>query len=66
MGVRCSVDKWLKAKWIIEEMLSEVQTGKSLQHKELEQQRGFFVHLQHTYHCLTPFLKGFHLTLDGW
>jgi hypothetical protein len=36
------------------------------QNKNLEQVRGFFVHLQRTYPVLTPFLKGMHLTLDGW
>ncbi len=28
--------------------------------------RGFFIHLQCTYPALTPFLKGMHLTIDGW
>ena len=37
-----------------------------LDFKELEHTRGFFVHLQRLYPVLTPFLKGMHLTLDGW
>jgi hypothetical protein len=40
--------------------------GSRLNHKSLEQKRGFFVHLQWTYPSITPFLKGIHLTLDSW
>ncbi len=45
---------------------TEVQSGKSLAYKPLRQKRGFFIRLMRTYPCITPFLKGFHLTLDGW
>jgi hypothetical protein len=32
----------------------------------LEQHRGFLNHIQRVFPAMTPFLKGFHLTLDGW
>lgn len=38
----------------------------SLDHKNLGRVRGVFIHLQRTYPVPTPFLKGMHLTLDGW
>ncbi len=27
---------------------------------------GFFIHLMRTFPVITPYLKGMHLTLDGW
>jgi len=66
IGITCGLDKWSKAKRLLQEMSSELQQGPRLQHKLLEQRRGFFVHLQRTYPCITPFLKGLHLTLDSW
>jgi hypothetical protein len=65
-GITCGIDKWCKAKCLLHEMRSELCQGPRLQHKLLEQRRGFFVHLQRTYPCITPFLKGLHLTLDSW
>jgi hypothetical protein len=38
----------------------------TLDRSQLESIRGFFIHLQRTYPAITPFLKGFHLTIDGW
>ena len=66
IGVTCGPDKWTKAKNLLTELREELAQGTSLLHKGLEQKRGFIVHLQRTYPCLTPFLKGMHLTLDSW
>ena len=66
IGVKCSQEKWSKAKAMIQEIQMEVDMSDSLDHKLLEQKRGFFVHIQRTYPNLTPFIKGMHLTLDGW
>lgn len=66
IGVTCGLDKWAKAKMLLQELQTELNTRPLLNHKGLEQKRGFFVHLQSTYPCLMPFLKGFHLILDGW
>jgi hypothetical protein len=41
-------------------------TGALLQRKPLESTRGFFVHLMRTFPIITPYLKGMHLTLEGW
>ncbi len=66
IGVSTSQDKWDKAKQYLAEIQAEVATGGSLGWKALESKRGFFVHLQHTDPVITPFLNGFHLTIDGW
>ena len=34
--------------------------------KNLERDRGFLIHLAMIFPDLTPYLKGFHLTLDSW
>jgi hypothetical protein len=34
--------------------------------KTLESYRGSLVYVQHTYPVITPYLKGFHLTIDSW
>jgi hypothetical protein len=66
VGVKCSQDKCDKAKALLQDILAELERSDQLQYKPLEQKRGFFIHLQRTYPCITPFLKGFHNTLDGW
>ena len=35
-------------------------------YKEMQQGRGFLVHVTLTYPTLVPFLKGVHLNLDSW
>jgi hypothetical protein len=65
-GITCGPDKWAKAKILLQQLQDELQHGPHLCHKSLEQKRGFFVHLQRTYPCITPFHKGMHLTLDSW
>lgn len=64
--VSVTLDKVNKAKAQLNELLQELETKGVLNHKALEKKRGFFNHLQCTYPAITPFLKGFHLTLDGW
>jgi hypothetical protein len=66
VGVTCGPDKWLKAQRILAELLCEVKQSPRLHHKTLEQRHGFLIHIQGTYPCITPFLKGLHLTLDSW
>jgi hypothetical protein len=67
-GITASVtmDKWLKAKSLLRDLTLELETRPQLDHKNLERVRGFFNHCQRTYPSITPFLKGLHLTLDGW
>jgi hypothetical protein len=70
-------DKWDKGKRLIDELVCESKLDPlhDFLYKRLEQVRGFLCHLSMTYETLTPFLKGFHLTLssylphrdsDGW
>jgi hypothetical protein len=60
------MDKWLKAQLLLRELSLELRSQPLLDHKNLEKTRGFFNHLQRTYPSITPFLKGLHLTIDGW
>jgi hypothetical protein len=48
------------------EIKAELSTQARLAYSPLQQKRGFFIHLMHTYPCIMPFLKGMHMTLDGW
>jgi hypothetical protein len=66
VAVTCTVEKWLKAKQIVREILVEVEKGEELDRKSLERSRGFLVHVQRTYPAITPYLKGLHLTIDSW
>ena len=59
-------EKWDKAKGMLQAIRTEWDTTGVLNHKLLEQRRVFFVHLQRVYPAIAPFLKGIHLTLDGW
>ena len=67
IGILTSQEKWDKAKGIIgkwKEFLLDKE--RLLDRKELERDRGFLVHLSMVYPCLTPYLKGLHLTLETW
>jgi hypothetical protein len=66
VGVSCGQEKWNKAKRILDDLQAQLLVSTELPHKDLEQKRGFLVHLQRTYPCITPFIKGIHLTLDSW
>jgi len=66
IGVTCGPDKWQKAKGLLHQLQQEFASSPQLHHKSLEGTRGFLVHLQRTYPCITPFLKGIHLTIDSW
>lgn len=59
-------DKWDKAKRLLSALQQDVRFNTTIDRKMLESIRGFFIHLQRTYPAITPFLKGLHLTIDGW
>jgi hypothetical protein len=65
ISVQTSQEKWEKERFLLE-LEDEMQRSQTLDYKPLEQKRGFLVHLQRVYPAITPFLKGLHLTLDGW
>jgi hypothetical protein len=69
--------KWDRAKadvkWVLQQY--ELEEDPSFLYKRLEQIRGFLCHISMTYEIVTPYLKGFHLTLakhhpqrnsEGW
>jgi hypothetical protein len=61
-------EKWDKAKYIVQSIAAKVLGDgplPDLDHKELERQRFFLVHLTMTFSSMVPFLKGIHLTLDS-
>ena len=46
--------------------LRELILPASLPRERLEQIRGFLIYVARTYRWMTPYLKGLHLTIDGW
>jgi len=66
VGVTCPKDKWIKAQGMIADLQRELQAKGTVSRKPLESTRGFFIHLMRTFPIITPYLKGMHLTLDGW
>ncbi|KAI2511896.1 hypothetical protein MHU86_2412 [Fragilaria crotonensis] len=65
-----SQEKWMKGKLIIENLYSLIREHPLerplINRKELERQTGFLNHLTMTFDDMTPFLKGFYLTLNSW
>jgi hypothetical protein len=62
-----SQEKWIKAKAQIDKIILMVETDPSrLDHKRLEQVRGFLQYVTQTYSGMAPYIIGFHLTIDGW
>jgi hypothetical protein len=59
--------KWDKGKRQEESLVDQLsQDPKNLlNYKELERTRGFLCHLSITFELITPFLKGFHLTISS-
>lgn len=66
VGVKATQEKWNKTKQLLDTLWSWLKNGDYLDRKELESMRGSLVYLQRTYPAITPYLKGFHLTIDSW
>ena len=66
--VKVSEEKWTKAKTYVGDIIQELKSGKGrgLDFKSLERKRGFLIYVTRTYPSMVPYLKGIHLTLDGW
>jgi len=62
IGFTCGPEEWHKAQGLLQDLSEQLQQSSQLVYKDLEQKRGFLVHIQGTYPCITPFLKGLHLT----
>jgi hypothetical protein len=62
-----SQDKWDKVKAQIAEIILMIKTDPDhWDHKCLEQVQGFLQYVTPTYSGMTPYIIGFHLTIDGW
>ena len=62
-------EKWNKVKRILKDLRGSIgskECRKALDRKTLESDRRFFTHVSMTYEIITPFLQGFHNTIDGW
>jgi hypothetical protein len=66
VGVRLTQEKWDKTKTLLVELLAALESADTLDRKWLESARGTLVYVQRTYPSITPYLKGFHLTIDAW
>jgi hypothetical protein len=66
VAVRATQEKWEKIKMQVRQILEQVEAGQPLERKFLESVRGSLVYLHRTYPALTPYVKGFHLSIDAW
>jgi hypothetical protein len=65
--VTVSKEKWHKAKEMVAKTVDEVERNEGwLDRKDLERRRGFLLYVTRTFPATVPYLKGFHLTIDGW
>ena len=66
-----SSEKWIKGRGLIQKLrdstpLRDSHDERTVNRKELERITGFLNHLAMTFEDITPFLKGFYLTLNSW
>jgi hypothetical protein len=66
VAVRISLEKWREIKKIVQDLIQLVEHGAPLNLKELQSARGSLTYVQRTYPMITPYMKGFHLTIDSW
>ena len=71
--VGTSMEKWTKAKNYIADLLNIFKVNKDrnislpcFDYKDLEQKRGFLIHVGNTYTWMRPFFKGLNITLSAW
>jgi hypothetical protein len=67
VGVRVSQEKWDKAQVQVGELKLLLESDRGVANRaRLESIRGFLLYLSRTYPSITPYIKGLHLTIDGW
>ena len=64
--IEVAQDKWEKTQKQIEWIIEHFEDEGGIPFKPLERIRGFLVYTTRTYPAMVPYLKGIHLTLDGW
>ena len=57
--------KWEKTRSMVEELSEMVRAG-PLPRQRLMEIRGFLIYVVRTYKWMNPYIKGLHLTIDGW
>ena len=57
--------KWGKTRSLVLEMETLMREDR-VPHKRLECIRGFLIYVARTFKWMTPYLKGVHLTIDGY
>lgn len=68
-GVAISVTtmKWAKMKDLVDELNTMIsESPEAMARGRLEEIRGFLIYTARTYRWMNPYLKGLHLTIDGW
>ena len=65
VAATATIEKWQKMKELILEMMTLLEENQ-LSRKRLERIRGFLIYVSRTFRWMTPYLKGLHLTIDGW
>lgn len=65
--ITVTIEKWKKTRILVEE-LDELITrdSRQLPRKRLEEIRGFLNYVSGTFRWMNPYIKGMHLTIDGW
>jgi hypothetical protein len=66
VGDKATQDKWEKTKQLLDHILFLIEANAPISRKLLESYRGLLVYLQRTYLAITPYVKGYHLTIDSW
>ena len=68
VGVLVSEERWGKTRKLIRKWLDKLLKDPlhPLNTKELTSDRGFLVYVTRTYRPMVTYLKGMHLTIDGW
>jgi hypothetical protein len=65
--VLAAEEKWVKAKAMLNELLTKLDEGNgNLNRTRLEQIQGFLIYVMSTYPGMVPYLIGIHITIDGW
>ena len=68
VGVVVSEERWNKTRSIISGWYKKLEKNSLAEFdtKTLMSERGFLIYISRTYKSMTTFLKGLHLTIDGW
>jgi hypothetical protein len=61
-----SVERWAKTQGLVKELDDMLANGRPLPKLRLEQIRGYLIYITRTFSWAEPYLKGLHLTIDGW